>query len=212
MSRQFSTAPGLLRHDDGQLRCAWCGQDDTYVTYHDLEWGVPVHDDRRLFEKLCLEGFQAGLSWLTILRKRPAFREAFADFEPEILARFTEGDIDRLMSNPLIVRHRGKIAATITNARAYLDLVEREGSLAQVVWSFAESDPPAPFTEADVRQTSPASHALARRLIAAGFRFIGPTTAYAFMQSMGIVNDHLVGCFRRAMVAGLPAGGPTDLA
>jgi DNA-3-methyladenine glycosylase I len=185
---------GLRRHPDGHVRCWWCGDDPGYVAYHDTEWGSPVHEDIRLFEKLCLEGFQAGLSWLTILRKRRAFRSAFAGFDPEVVASFGERDVQRLLADTQIVRHRGKIEATIGNARAYLDLVETEGSLDAFVWAYAEEDPPAPRSPAEVRATSPASVALSKELKRRGWRFVGPTTVYAFMQSMGVVDDHLVGC------------------
>jgi DNA-3-methyladenine glycosylase I len=190
--------PDLVRHADGRRRCWWCGDDPGYVTYHDTEWGRPVHDDRRLFEKLCLEGFQSGLSWLTILRKREAFRAAFAGFDPVQVARFGEAEVRRLLQDPGIVRHRGKIEATIANARATLDLVAEEGSLDAFVWRYAPADPPVPRRITDVPATTPGSTALARDLKARGFRFVGPTTAYAFMQSMGLVDDHLAGCDLRA--------------
>jgi DNA-3-methyladenine glycosylase I len=188
---------GLVQHGDGRARCWWCGSDPVYVAYHDHEWGVPVHDDRRLFEKLCLEGFQAGLSWLTILRKREAFRRAFAGFDPQVVARFGDADVARLLADPGIVRNRAKIDATIANARAHLELVEREGSLAGYVWRFAPTDPPAPRTPADVPTTSPEATAMARDLKRRGWRFLGPTTVYAFHQAMGLVDDHLVGCASR---------------
>jgi DNA-3-methyladenine glycosylase I len=193
----------LVRHTDGRPRCWWCGTDPGYVAYHDDEWGVPVHDDVRLFEKLCLEGFQAGLSWLTILRKRPAFRAAFAGFDPEVVARFTEHDVARLLGDPAIVRHRGKIEATIANARAYLELVPETGSLDAFVWRFAPADAPAPRTRTDVRATSPEATALSAELRRRGWRYVGPTTAHAFLQSMGVVDEHLVGCSaRRGTVGG----------
>jgi DNA-3-methyladenine glycosylase I len=189
---------GLVRHEDGTTRCWWCGDDPVYVRYHDEEWGVPTTDDRQLFEKLCLEGFQAGLSWLIILRKRTAFRRAFADFDPERVAAFDPGDVTRLLADPGIVRNRGKIEATIGNAQAYVDLVETEGSFAAYVWGFAPVDPPVPRSIADLRATSPEATAMARDLKRRGWRFVGPTTAYAFQQAMGLVNDHLVGCASRA--------------
>jgi DNA-3-methyladenine glycosylase I len=186
----------LRRGADGRLRCWWCGDDPLYVAYHDDEWGVPVHDERRLFEKLCLEGFQAGLSWLTILRKRPAFRAAFAGFDPTEVARFDDADVDRLLADASIVRHRGKIEATIANARAHLELTAAGGSLEELAWSYAPApgDGPAPRTAAEVPATTAASTALSRELKRRGFRFVGPTTVHAFMQSMGMVDDHLVGC------------------
>jgi len=187
---------GLRRHPDGLLRCWWCGDDPDYVTYHDQEWGRPVHDERRLFEKLCLEGFQAGLSWLTILRKRPAFRAAFAGFEPEVVATYGDGEVERLLVDAGIVRSRAKIEATITNARRLLRLWESGGSLDALVWAFAPTvgPRPRPRSLAQVAAVTPASTALARELKSHGFRFVGPTTAYAFMQAMGLVDDHLDGC------------------
>ena len=189
---------GLRDHEDGRSRCWWCGDDPQYIDYHDLEWGVPVHDEVRLFEKLCLEGFQAGLSWLTILRKREAFRAGFAGFDPARVAAFDQRDVDRLLGDAGIVRHRGKIEATIDNAGAYHDLVAEVGSLADFVWSFAPDEHPPPRTLADIPTTTPESTAMAKALKRHGFRFVGPTTAYAFMQSMGIVDDHMVGCASRA--------------
>jgi DNA-3-methyladenine glycosylase I len=170
------TGEGLVRGDDGVVRCAWGDSAPEYRAYHDTEWGRPVTDDRRLFEKLCLEGFQSGLSWLTILRKREAFRRAFAGFDFHAVARFTGDDVERLLQDAAIVRHRGKIEATINNARRAVELVEAEGSLARFVW--AHEDP----------------KLLARELKRRGWRFVGPTTVYAFMQAMGLVNDHLPGC------------------
>lgn len=189
--------PGLRRGEDGFVRCWWCGGDPLYVAYHDHEWGVPVRDEHRLFEKLCLEGFQAGLSWLTILRKRPAFRAAFAGFDPVRIAQYTDHDVARLLTDPSIVRHRGKIEATIANARAYATLVEQEGSLAAFVWRYAEPSGPAPRGPEDLPSDTPASRALARELKRRGWRYLGPTTVYAFMQAMGLVDDHLVGCRAR---------------
>ncbi len=195
-------ADGLVRGEDGVLRCWWPGDDPEYRRYHDTEWGRPVHDDRRLFEKLCLEGFQAGLSWLTILRRRPAFREVFAGFDPERVAVFDAADVDRLLTDPRIIRHRGKVEATIHNARAYLDLVGSGGSLDELVWRYAPRTPPVPRTRAEVRATSPEASALAAELKRRGFRFVGPTTAYAFSQAMGLVDDHLVGCASRTPSTG----------
>jgi DNA-3-methyladenine glycosylase I len=188
---------GLVRHEDGRIRCWWCGDDPLYVAYHDDEWGVPTTDDRALFEKLCLEGFQAGLSWLTILRKRDAFRRAFAGFDPEQVARFGPQEVDRLLGDAGIVRNRAKIEATIANAGAYLDLVADEGSFSSYVWAFAPAAAPVPRTLAEVRATSPEATAMARDLKRRGWRFVGPTTAYAFQQAMGLVDDHLVGCHAR---------------
>jgi DNA-3-methyladenine glycosylase I len=188
---------GLVEHADGRTRCWWCGTTADYVAYHDDEWGRPTTDEVRLFEKLCLEGFQAGLSWLTILRKREAFRRAFAGFDPARVARFGEGDVARLLGDAGIVRNRAKIEATITNARAYLDLAASEGSLASYVWRFAPDDPPVPRSRAEVRATSPEATAMSRDLKRRGWRFVGPTTVYAFQQAMGLVDDHLVGCDSR---------------
>lgn len=189
---------GLAQGSDGRERCFWCGGDPLYEAYHDQEWGRPSVDDRTLFEKLCLESFQAGLSWLTILRKRENLRRAFADFDPLAVARFGDAEVIRLLSDPSIVRHRGKIEATIANARAACTTIEREGSLAAFLWRFAP-DParhrrPASRTELAARVASPESRALAAELRMRGFRFLGPVTVYAFMQAMGLVNDHLVGC------------------
>ncbi|MDZ7780788.1 MAG: DNA-3-methyladenine glycosylase I [Gemmatimonadota bacterium] len=188
---------------EGSRRCFWVPPDNpVYAAYHDEEWGFPVAEDRRLFEKICLEGFQSGLSWWTILRKREAFRAAFAEFDFEKLARFGQADVERLLGDARIVRHRGKIEATINNARRACEMVEREGSLAAYVWRF-EPDPktrPARITETDVRAmtSSPESVELAKDLKKHGWRFFGPTTAYAFMQAMGLVNDHTETCAVRA--------------
>ena len=185
----------VIVDEDGTSRCWWPGTHEGYVAYHDTEWGDVVHDDVRLFEKLCLEGFQSGLSWLTILRKRPRFREVFDGFDPVVVARYGEDDIAGLLGDPGIIRHRGKIEATIANARATLDIQDRHGSLDAFVWGFAPADPrPRPRSRADIPATTTESTALAKALKGQGFRFVGPTTAYAFMQSMGMVNDHLAGC------------------
>jgi DNA-3-methyladenine glycosylase I len=190
---------GVVLGDDGVARCAWGDSTPEYRDYHDNEWGRPVVDDRRLFEKLCLEGFQSGLSWLTILRKREAFRRAFAGFDPEKVARYTERDVERLLGDASIIRHRGKIEATINNARRALELVEAEGSIAAFVWRFE------PEAGRDLSRPSETaeSRALAQELKRRGWRFVGPTTVYAFMQAMGLVNDHLGGCDARE---------PTELA
>lgn len=197
---QHSLKGGRMSQSQGdQPICPWViGAPADYVAYHDHEWGMPVAHDIRLFEKLCLEGFQAGLSWLTILRKRPAFRAAFAGFDFHRVANFGPPDVDRLLGDPGIVRHRGKIEATIGNARAALDLVDRHGSLAAFVWGY-EPDPatrPEAITATVLAEltTSPAATALSRDLKRAGFRFVGPTTIYAFCQAMGLVNDHVAGC------------------
>jgi DNA-3-methyladenine glycosylase I len=185
-------------------RCWWPGEDALYLAYHDDEWGRPVKDDRRLFEKLCLEGFQSGLSWLTILKKREAFRRAFAGFDFEEVARFGPRDVERLLADASIVRHRGKIEASIHNAQRACELVEQEGSLAAYFWRFEppiEERPARMTREALVAMpTSPTSTRMAKDLKKRGFRFFGPTTAYAFMQAMGIVNDHVEECFAREQV------------
>ena len=195
---------GLFRAPDGVARCAWCAATPEYVQYHDREWGFPVREDRRLFEKLSLEGFQSGLSWLTILRKREAFRKAFANFEPEKVARFTPAKVEQLLLNADIIRHRGKILATINNAGRVADLVDEYGSLANYVWRYepAAAARPKKLTLAVLRtlgQTA-ASQALSRDLKKRGWSFVGPTTVYAFMQAMGLVNDHLHGCAIRTAV------------
>ncbi|MGH2838911.1 MAG: DNA-3-methyladenine glycosylase I [Thermoleophilaceae bacterium] len=196
---------GLARGDDGVVRCFWGDSAPEYRAYHDDEWGFPVDDDRRLFEKLCLEGFQSGLSWLTILRKREAFRSAFLGFDFERVARFGERDVERLLGDASIVRHRGKIEATINNAGRALELAEEAGSLAGYFWRF-EPDPagrPQRLTWDVLRElaTTPESRALAKDLKKRGWRFVGPTTAYAFMQAMGLVNDHVDGCAAREPAA-----------
>ncbi len=197
-ARQARLAPGLARGEDGLVRCAWGLSDSLYVRYHDEEWGFPVADDRRLFEKICLEGFQSGLSWLTILRKREGFRGAFRAFDVEALARFGGRDVARLLKDAAIVRHRGKIESTLNNARRARELAGERGSLAAYFWSFepAAADRPSRLTRGVLRRmaTTPASIALSRDLRKRGWTFVGPTTAYAFMQAMGLVNDHLEGC------------------
>ena len=192
-----STGGALVRGDDGVRRCFWGASTPDYVAYHDDEWGRPVVDDVRLFEKISLEGFQSGLSWLTILRKREGFRAAFAGFDPARVARYGERDVQRLLADPGIVRHRGKIEATIANARATLAVQEARGSLASLLWSYEVRRRAAPRAIADIPSSSPESIALSKELKSFGFRFVGPTTAYAAMQAMGVVNDHLVGCVSR---------------
>jgi DNA-3-methyladenine glycosylase I len=194
----------LIKHTDGKHRCSWCGELPDYIAYHDDEWGHPVTDDKRLFEKITLEGFQSGLSWLTILRKREGFRKAFAGFDFAKVARFTQKDVERLLADANIVRHRGKIESAINNAKRVCELVEQEGSLAQFVWQFepaAKSRPKRITSEVAATLTQSAeSVALSKELKKRGFSFVGPTTMYAFMQSMGLVNDHLHGCHARAVV------------
>ena len=185
-------------------RCPWAGEDPLYVAYHDAEWGFPVVDDRRLFEKICLEGFQSGLAWITILRKREAFREAFAGFAFERVAKMGARDVTRLLTNPGIVRHRGKIESTINNAKRALELAEEQGSLAKYFWAFepAPASRPKKLTRDALATmaTSPESIALAKDLKRRGWTFVGPTTVYAFMQAMGLVNDHLHDCDTRKSV------------
>ncbi len=190
----MTTNPALVIGDDGLARCAWGTSTPDYIAYHDDEWGRPTTDERTLFEKLCLEGFQAGLSWITILRKRDAFREVFANFDAETVAGFGESDIARLLGDERIIRHRGKIEATIGNARALLDLHDQGGSLAALLWSYEPESEAAPRGFDDVPATTPLSTALSKDLKNRGFRFVGPTTVYAGMQAMGIVTDHIVGC------------------
>jgi len=191
---------GAVPAADGRRRCPWAGTTAEYQAYHDGEWGRPVADDARLYEKLCLEGFQSGLSWLTILRKRPAFRQAFAGFEPEKVAGFDDGDVERLLGDAGIVRHRGKIEAAIANARATLAVRADRGSLAALVWEFepARRGRAVPVRLVDLAPQTPESVGLSKALRRYGFRFVGPTTAYAAMQSLGLVNDHLQGCHVRA--------------
>jgi DNA-3-methyladenine glycosylase I len=189
----------IERSEDGRRRCAW-GYPPEYVGYHDDEWGRPVTDDIRLYEKLCLEGFQSGLSWLTILRKREGFRKAFAGFDPVKVASFTERDVERLLTDVAIVRNRGKIEATIANARATLEVQAQIGSLAELVWSFEPKrrGRAVPVRLGDLPATTPESMALSKQLRRRGFRFVGPTTVYAAMQALGVVNDHLNGCYVRS--------------
>jgi DNA-3-methyladenine glycosylase I len=178
-------------------RCWWGSSTPGYIAYHDEEWGRPVRDDRALFEKLCLEAFQSGLSWITILRKRENFRAAFAGFDIERVAAFGEEDVARLMADEGIVRNRAKIEATIANARATLAVQDARGSLASLLWSYEVPRRSAPRAMGDLPASPPESAALAKELKTFGFRFVGPTTAYAAMQAMGVVNDHLVGCAAR---------------
>lgn len=182
----------LLPGPDGRPRCRWCLATSGYLHYHDTEWGFPVADDRRLFEKLCLEGFQSGLSWRTILEKRENFRTAFDGFDFTRVAAYTEDDVERLLQNAGIIRHRGKINATLNNARRALELVEQEGSIAAFVWRY-EPDAAA-LPEPATATTSPESVALSKALKKRGWQFVGPTTVYSFMQAMGLVNDHAVDC------------------
>jgi DNA-3-methyladenine glycosylase I len=183
---------------DGKSRCRWSAAAPEFLSYHDNEWGFPVDDDHRLFEKLSLEGFQSGLSWRTILAKRPNFRAAFHEFDFERIARFTQRDVDRLLKNDGIVRHRGKIEAVINNAKRARELVEREGSLSAFIWRYEPS--PQQLAKPQTASTSAESIALSKALKKLGWQFVGPTTVYAFMQAMGLINDHAEDCVIRAKV------------
>lgn len=184
---------------DAKNRCGWCGTDPLYVAYHDEEWGVPQHDDRRLFEKLVLEGAQAGLSWITVLRKREAYRRLFHGFHPEKVAALTDADLARILADPGIVRNRLKVQSARTNARAFLEVQREFGSFDAFLWSFVGGSPKVnhPQTLAEVPATSPEAEALSRALKKRGFTFVGPTIMYAYLQSMGLVDDHLVDCWRK---------------
>jgi DNA-3-methyladenine glycosylase I len=186
---------GLQTDELGTTRCWWCGTDPVYVRYHDDEWGRPVTGDVRLFEKLCLEGFQSGLSWLTILRKRDNFRAAFAGFDPDVVARFDGGDVERLLTDAGIVRHRGKIESTINNAGRALDLIAEAGSIFAFVNRYRPERSGRPASIADIQASTPESTALSKDLKRRGWSFVGPTTVYAFMQAMGLVDDHIEGCY-----------------
>jgi DNA-3-methyladenine glycosylase I len=204
----MSDRNGLFTGADGAARCMWCRASPAYQHYHDHEWGFPVSDDRRLFEKLCLEGFQAGLSWLTILNKRKSFRAAFANFEAERVARFGERDVARLLADAGIVRHRGKIESTINNAKRVIALREEFGSLAAYAWRFEPAPRSRPkritLVALKTMTTSAESVAMSKDLKQRGWSFVGPTTVYAFMQAMGLVNDHLEGCHVRLAASQAP--------
>lgn len=195
---------GLVQGEDGKTRCFWAGPQEDYVTYHDEEWGYPVGDDTRLFEKICLEGFQSGLSWYTILSKRENFREAFHGFDIEKVAAMGEADIEKQVHNAGIIRHRGKIKSTINNAQRALELIEEKGSLASYFWAYepdpAERPDPVDYAYLTSFTTTDVSKAMSKDLKKRGWSFVGPTTAYAFMQAMGLVNDHVEGCFCRPLV------------
>ena len=192
----------LIKGADSKQRCFWCGDDAQYIEYHDLQWGRPVTNDNQLYEKICLEGFQAGLSWLTILRKRESFRRAFRSFDPKIVARFNQRDVNRLMKDESIVRHRGKIESAIQNAKSTLEVQKEFGSLAKFVWSFCPENSTntkrrTPKKNTDIAVSTPESEALSKALRGRGFAFVGPTTMYALMQSVGLVNDHFERCWVR---------------
>jgi len=185
---------GLIFGKDGKKRCWWCGEDPLYVRYHDEEWGKPVHDDTRLFEKICLEGFQAGLSWITILRKRENFRAAFDGFDFHKVAKYDNDAVNALLQNEGIIRHRGKIEATINNAQRALELIEEKGSLDAYFWAFQPPTTKQPKSASDIPGKTDLSHHISKDLKKRGWKFVGPTTIYAFMQAMGMVNDHIDGC------------------
>jgi len=205
-------ADGLVTGADGLARCGWGSSTPDYERYHDTEWGVPVRGEHALFERITLEAFQSGLSWLTILRKRPAFREAFAGFDPEVVAAFRPDDVERLLTDPGIVRNRAKVLAAVTNARAVLALRDAvPGGLDGLLWSFAPPpDRPAPRGPGDVPAVTPESSALAKALRKRGFVFVGPTTAYAAMQACGLVDDHLAGCHARGRATASAAAAPAE--
>ncbi len=190
--------PDSLTEIDGKKRCWWCGDDPEYMAYHDTEWGVPIHDDRKLFELLNLEGAQAGLSWITILRKRDTYREAFDDFDPEKIAQYDQTKIDELLNNPGIVRNKLKVNAFITNAKLYMEMQASGESFSEYLWSFVDGKTinNGLKNRSDVQANSLESDAMSKALKKRGFKFIGSTICYAFMQSAGMVNDHLVDCFR----------------
>lgn len=188
---------GVQRHEDGKLRCAWCTADPLYIAYHDTEWGVPVHDDRQLFEMLCLEGAQAGLQWLTILRKRQSYRAAFEDFDAEAMARYDAAKRKRLLRDPGIVRNRLKVDAFVSNARCYLDICDRPGAFSDYLWQFTDRKVlrRRPLRLEEVASSTPQSDAMSKDLKRRGFRFVGTTICYAFMQAVGIVDEHQRNCW-----------------
>jgi DNA-3-methyladenine glycosylase I len=202
-SMNVVTRPAIL-HDDGKMRCPWPGTDPLYVAYHDSDWGVPERDDRALFEKLVLDGFQAGLSWITILRKRPAFQAAFDGFDAEKIVRYDEAKLAALMNDSGIVRNRMKIVGTVASARVYLDLMER-GGFSDWLWAFVDGRPVQNSfrTMEEVPAATPLAERISKELKKRGFTFCGPTIVYAFMQAVGMVNDHLIGCFRHEECAAL---------
>ena len=194
-------APSSIRGPDGVRRCWWGANDPLYVRYHDREWGRPILDDRHLFEHICLEGFQAGLSWITILRKRDNFRKAFADFDLERVARFNTRSVERLLRNAGIIRHRGKIRSAINNARRAIELIDSHGSLAAYLWQYQPRvSPRRRVTRATLPVTSPESHAMSRDMKKRGWSFVGPTGLYALMQAIGVINDHVSSCDIRSVI------------
>ena len=195
MSPDRPVDDGSLRAgSDGRLRCPWCVGHDDYEAYHDLEWGRPPHHDNEWFEKVCLEGFQAGLSWLTVLRRRATLRSAFADFDPEVVHRFDERRIEAILGDPGVIRHRAKVTSVVNNAHRAIEMIERWGSLGAFFSRFAEPARPRPVSMSDIAAVTPASTALSTELRRAGWTFVGPTTMYALMQANGLVDDHLDGC------------------
>lgn len=196
MADEITDDTGLIAGEDGRLRPAWASVDPLLREYYDTEWGMPVDGEAAHFERLALEGFQAGLSWATILRKRPAFREVFAEFDVDTVAAFTDADVERLLQDARIIRNRAKIEATIGNARATIDL-RGEGGLVEFLWSFKPDRTPRPRTMAEMPSTSPESVAMSKALRKKGFRFVGPTTMFALMEAVGIVDTHLLGSYRR---------------
>jgi DNA-3-methyladenine glycosylase I len=193
----------IRKYDDGLSRCLWPGNDELYIHYHDTEWGVPLEGDQEMFERICLEGFQAGLSWITILKRREGFRKAFKNFDIKKVAKFTDSDIDRLMQDERIIRNRAKIMSAVKNANIVLEMTKQGESISQLIWQFA---PPAskrtsPAKNFEWLSVSPESEAISKVLRSRGFSFVGPTTMYALMQSIGMINDHAPGCFRRKELA-----------
>lgn len=193
----------IRKYEDGLSRCQWPGNDELYINYHDTEWGVPLEGDQEMFERICLEGFQAGLSWITILKRREGFRKAFKNFDIKKVAKFSELDVERLMNDEGIIRNKAKILSAIKNANIVLEMTKQGESISEIVWQFA---PPAhkrtsPAKNFEWLAISPASEAISKELRSRGFGFVGPTTMYALMQSIGMINDHAPGCFRRQELA-----------
>ncbi len=205
MSVDAPLPEGLILHPDGCPRCWWAGQDPLYVAYHDTEWGVPEFDSRALYEKLILDGFQAGLSWITILKRREGFRAAFDGFAPDVIARYTEADVARLMADTRIIRNRAKIVGTIAGARAWLRIEESGPGFSRFLWDVCDGRPiqAKPRSRADIATETEVSRRMSKALKAEGFSFCGPTIIHAFMQAVGMVNDHLTGCHRHAACAAL---------
>lgn len=193
----------IAKYDDGLARCQWPGNDELYIHYHDTEWGVPLTGDQEMFERICLEGFQAGLSWITILKRREGFRKAFRNFDIKKVAKFSESDVERLMNDPGIIRNRAKILSAIKNAKLVLEMSKAGESLSDVLWQFAppETRRTTPAKNFEWLATSAESEAISKELRSRGFGFVGPTTMYALMQSIGMINDHAPGCFRRKELA-----------